>query len=151
MAHGGKRNPNGNPKHPLYSTWVNMRQRCFNPRNRDYKWYGAVGITVDPSWQDFKTFVTDMGPKPEPAWQWSIERKDHNGPYSKENCVWANARQQQNNKKSNQKLTYQGRTQNISQWAEELKIPYSRLWDRITKQGMSLEKAILAEPKPYDL
>src|SRR5258708_105509 len=29
-----------------YTTWQSLRQRCTNPRNRNYRYYGARGITV---------------------------------------------------------------------------------------------------------
>jgi len=52
----------GNPKHglissPMYDTWVNMKQRCFNPLNTSYENYGGRGISVCDEWRyDFKTF-----------------------------------------------------------------------------------------------
>lgn len=44
-------------KHPLYKTWRNMRQRCYNPNNQDYKYYGGKGIKLCGDWHnDFKLF-----------------------------------------------------------------------------------------------
>ena len=89
----------------IYSVWDSMRQRCSNPNNRAYKWYGARGITYDPRWNDFLEFKKDMYisylyaikllkmKKP------SLERKDVNGNYCKENCCWIPLNEQGKNKR----------------------------------------------------
>ena len=41
----------------LHRTWTNMKQRCHNPKNDDYSYYGARGIKVCDEWvNDFKAF-----------------------------------------------------------------------------------------------
>ena len=51
----------GKRKHPLYGTWVKMKQRCYNPNNKDYKYYGARGIRVCTRWLDsFENFLFDI-------------------------------------------------------------------------------------------
>jgi hypothetical protein len=47
-----------------YSTWDGMLQRCTNPNNSKFHLYGGRGITVDPSWRDFRNFLQDMGERP---------------------------------------------------------------------------------------
>jgi hypothetical protein len=44
----------------FYSTWNDMLHRCFDPYDGDYVYYGAIGVTVDPSWFDFGTFLNDV-------------------------------------------------------------------------------------------
>ena len=39
---------------PQHICWQDMKQRCNNPKDRAYKWYGAKGITYH---SDFETFL----------------------------------------------------------------------------------------------
>lgn len=71
---------------PEYYSWYSMKTRCGNPNHNDYKHYGARGITYDPRWEDFNNFFADMGPSPGKGY--TLERKDTNGNYYKENCIW---------------------------------------------------------------
>lgn len=36
----------------LYGVWLDMKQRCYNNKNTDYKNYGGRGITVCDEWKD---------------------------------------------------------------------------------------------------
>lgn len=36
--------------HPLYSKWLSMTKRCYNPKSKEYINYGARGITVCQDW-----------------------------------------------------------------------------------------------------
>jgi hypothetical protein len=74
-----------------------MRQRCANPRNKDYSSYGGRGITVCGRWGVFENFLADMGEKPAGL---SIDRIDNDGNYEPGNCRWASIEQQSQNRRS---------------------------------------------------
>ena len=53
-------------EHYLYSTYARMKQRCYDPGDPGYPYYGGRGITVCQRWlDDFWNFVEDMGERPE--------------------------------------------------------------------------------------
>ncbi len=40
----------GLSKTRLYNIYSGMKQRCYNPNNQHYQWYGAKGITICDEW-----------------------------------------------------------------------------------------------------
>jgi len=125
---------------PLYMIWRNMHGRCYDPENKRYKRYGARGIIVCERWHDLALFVADNQSMYKPGL--TLDRKNNDGQYSPDNCRWATRIEQANNKSTNRLITYKGKTQNISQWADELSIPRSCLYLRISRRGWPVEKAL---------
>lgn len=54
--------------HPAYKAYRGIMSRCYNPKDRNYKWYGAVGVTMCDEWKDnpemFVKWSIDNGWKP---------------------------------------------------------------------------------------
>jgi hypothetical protein len=73
-----------------------MRQRVLRPSNHNYRYYGGRGIVIDPRWDDFSTFLADMGPRPNGM---TLDRINPSGDYTPENCRWATAKQQRVNRR----------------------------------------------------
>ena len=125
---------------PEYSTWAAMIQRCTNPNLPSFHNWGGRGIQICPQWRhDFMTFYRDMGRKP--TLTHTLERIDTDGHYEPDNCRWATRREQSRNQRSNHPLTFQGRTQLMTDWAQELHIKLPTLCQRL-RRGMSVEQAL---------
>lgn len=110
----------------LYSKWKNMRQRCNNPRNKSYSYYGGKGIKVCEEWNSFEAFQ-------EWAFQngfksgLSIDRKDNDKDYCPENCRFVSLDEQQRNKCNNRYVEYNGKTYTLCHLARKLKIGWAAL------------------------
>lgn len=125
---------------PTYMAWLAMKRRCTNPNAQNFYLYGGRGITFDKSWDNYKTFLTDMGEKPDK--KYSLERINNELGYSKENCKWADRYTQANNKRNNRFLEFDGRRMTLAQWSRETGIRVGTIWARIEVQGWTIHDAL---------
>jgi hypothetical protein len=131
---------------PEYRTWTQIKQRCHNPKNKDYDRYGGRGIVVCERWRHrFENFFADMGKRPSD--EHSIDRIDNDGPYSPENCQWATGKQQARNRQTNRLIDFDGKTMTTADWAEHLGIERHIIENRIVK-GWSVERALTVPSRP---
>ena len=121
-----------------YRIWAEMRKRCNNPKQKTYPYYGGRGIKVCERWGRFEAFLEDMGNCPE---GFTLDRIDSNGNYEPNNCRWASRKEQARNRSSVHLITYNGKTQCLSAWAEEVGFERSTLKRRIYS-GWSIEDAL---------
>lgn len=126
-------------KTKLYKRWEDIKKRCYNKNSYNYKNYGGRGIKVCDEWlNDFMNFYNwamENGYEE----NLSIDRIDNNGDYEPNNCRWVDIKTQCNNRRSNHLITYKGKTQNVSQWCEELNVSRSMVEFRLRK-GLSLDE-----------
>lgn len=85
LKHNGATRSN---QDPLYSAYKAMLNRCGNPKNKSFKWYGAKGITVCPEWRSgfgaFRDWALANG------WEkgLTLDRVDSKKGYAPENCEY---------------------------------------------------------------
>ncbi len=131
---------------PTYDAWICMHQRCTNPKNPGYEFWGGRGISVCERWSSFENFLEDMGERPPGM---SIDRfPDQNGNYEKSNCRWATSAQQNRNTRRNHIVAFNGETHCLTDWAEILGILPSTLFGRLAT-GWSIERAFTTKPRAH--
>ncbi|MBB6446465.1 hypothetical protein [Bacillus benzoevorans] len=116
----------------LFSIWSGIKNRCFNPNEPTYKDYGGRGITVCEEWLEFIPFY---------GWaihngysdNLTIDRIDNNGNYDPSNCKWSTKTEQSRNRRSNVKVTIDGETKTLTEWAEISGLAISTLRNRYIK------------------
>ena len=148
----GKQNiTHGKSKTRLFKVWTSLKTRCNNPNSPSYKNYGGRGITICDEWKsDFMNF-----------WEWSyangyddkagfmectLDRIDCDGNYEPSNCRWVDLTTQNNNKRCNHRLTLNGVTHTMGEWAKIRGMTVFALSRRI-RSGWSVEDALM---RPID-
>lgn len=128
----------GNPKHNLngtriYRIYKHMINRCYRPNVPAYPDYGGRGITVCKAWRENILNFYKWAMKNGYQDNLSLDRKNNNRGYTPQNCRWTTSKEQSNNKRSNLEVTYNGKTQTLSEWCEELSLNYSKIYTRIVR------------------
>jgi hypothetical protein len=116
-----------------------MLKRCLNPSARQFPNYKARGITVCDRWHSYENFLADMGEKPDGL---TIERKNNDGDYEPENCIWATAKQQSRNRRIVHKMEWDGKIVAVSAVSEALGISHKRVALRAWRRQISFEDAL---------
>jgi hypothetical protein len=96
-----------NQQSPMYTLWMNLRERCSNPQHPHFQDYGGREISYPKSWDSFESFLQDVeltiGPKPPTVKgderYWSIDRINNDKSYAVDNIRWANPITQANNRR----------------------------------------------------
>lgn len=84
----------------LYVTWHQMKRRCLEKNNKDYKNYGRRGIKVCKKWLKyilFRNWAIDNGYKND----LTIDRIDNDGNYEPNNCRWISRLENSRNRRTN--------------------------------------------------
>lgn len=113
-----------------HAIWRGMISRCSLPKAAGYKHYGGRGICFCERWKVFENFLDDMGLPKDGE---SLDRIDPNGNYEPGNCRWADNFVQSNNRRNNRRVTFNGETLTLAEWARKLNIPRNTIVRRYNK------------------
>ena len=76
----------GGIKHPLYNVWSGIKRRCYNPKQKSYKYYGAKGVTMCEEWlNDYRKFYDWMMANGYEKGM-VVSRNEDKGNYEPSNC-----------------------------------------------------------------
>jgi hypothetical protein len=123
-----------------------IRTRCNNPRRHDFKFYGGRGIEC--KWNSLAEFKKDMYQSYQSSVEQfgekntTIERKNGNRNYSKENCYWATLSQQRRNYSQNVKVNFRNETYCLIELSEKFGVKYDLLYRRFRTRNWTIEKAL---------
>lgn len=148
QAQFGKNNTtHGDSYTNLYHAYRSMIDRCYQKKCKNYKRYGARGITVCDEWKKSYTNFRDWALKNgfdynKSRTEQSIDRIDNDGNYCPENCRWATAQQQADNRSTTTFYDFRGEKITASKFAEKFGIKnkdfvYGRL-----ERGRTLEDVL---------
>ena len=117
LRHEGYRRTHGGASTSEYASWLSLKNRCRNSRDRNFKNYGGRGIKFCDRWLKFENFLADMGKKPSP--KHSIDRYPNNdGNYEPGNCRWATAFEQACNTRRNLHIIVDGKRMSAMELAQ---------------------------------
>lgn len=128
-----------------YRIWVGMKGRCNTPTSKDYPNYGGRGIKVCPEWESFERFYADMGPRPKGT---TLDRKENDGDYCKDNCRWATVLEQNRNRSCAVTVEIDGKPLSLQELSEQCGVSYSVLHNRIVRRRWSIERATTTPVQP---
>lgn len=127
----------------LYRICCNMKSRCDNPNFPRYRDYGGRGVVICIEWRfNYPTF-RDWALANGYTLKLTIERKENDGPYSPENCIWIPLEEQARNRRNNRLLTIFGETKTVVEWSEDIRcqVSHSLLRNRLHNEWTA-ERAI---------
>lgn len=139
-THGFARSKNKVERN-FFGLWQGIRTRCYNPKSFPYKDYGGRGIVMSDEWKDsFENFKNDMYDSYSPGL--TIERKDVNGNYCKENCIWIPRNKQGRNRRCSIWIdTEQGRM-TINEAAKIVGMSWLGMYQRV-RQNWPKDKLLI--------
>lgn len=121
----------------IYSIYLGMKGRCYNPKEYAYKWYGKLGITVCDEWLGENGFTN--------FYKWatkngyidglSIERIDTKKGYCPENCTWIDIQKQHENTSRTIRIATDTDFMLVKDFANKYNIPLSTIYAKIQKIG----------------
>lgn len=124
-----------------YKVWLGIKRRCYNIKEIGYKHYGGRGIKMSNEWKNsYETFLNDVGRRP--SKEYSIDRINVNGDYSKENCKWSTKTEQNNNTSRNRYFSFNKGRKTISELARLFKTKRTTFRRRLELCGWDIDKTI---------
>ena len=130
-----------------YTTWMGIIQRCYNPKNCNYRYYGARGISVCDRWlASYRNFLSDMGRKPSPDLQ--LDRIDNAMGYGPSNCRWVTSVVNNRNTRSVRFVEWEGKKWTLPDLCDSLGLDRSMVRHRLG-YGWSIDEAISVPKGKY--
>lgn len=120
----------------LQRIFSNMKDRCYNPNCKCYKWYGGAGIRIFQGWIEspklFEEWAINNGYQD----NLTIDRIDHNKDYCPSNCRWITLSENVRRAGKVNWIVVNGMSLTGRQWAEKLNVGTNLINTYLREKGM---------------
>ena len=114
----------------LFNIWLNMKQRCENPKNKAYDRYGGRGIRVCEEWYNNSNAFFEWAHANGYSDNLTIDRIENDGNYEPSNCRWVANKAQCRNRRSNINVEHNDKKVTLIELSEITGIDYKVLHAR---------------------
>lgn len=125
--------------HKVYRIAEGIIQRCTNPNNPSYKYYGGRGVTLYDEWKSnpskFAKWMLDNGWYDGCQVDKDIKSTPDKIGYYPDTISFISQKENPSHKRNNIQVTYNGKTQALKTWCEELDLPYKTIFCRYKYLG----------------
>lgn len=113
-----------------------IRRRCYNQKDKNYRWYGAKGIRVCKEWLnnpiEFERWAIANGYSD----SLTIDRIDATKDYCPENCRWVSLEDNARYKSTTRIIEVEGMAMSGREWAKTLGLSPNRINEFVRKYGL---------------
>lgn len=106
----------------IASIFDGMVDRCYRENNKDYRWYGAKGVSICKEWLKNPSLFEDWSLNNGYNDNLTIDRIDSNKDYCPENCRWITQNDNSKYKSTTHIIEVDGEKHTGREWADILNI-----------------------------
>ena len=117
----------------LRSALAAAKQRCYNPRDANYRWYGAKGITICAQWKKHPAAFVEWALANDYRPGLYLDRRDNAKGYSPSNCRWVSPLESTRNRSSSIFVLHAGERLPLIEWAKRFGLTHKAIYQRYTK------------------
>lgn len=120
----------------LHKIWFRMKNRCYNPSSKDYRFYGAKGITITQEWLDNPILFEEWSYNNGYTDELTIDRIDSSQGYTPDNCRWITASENSRFKSTTNYIEINGEIKSGRQWSKILNKSTNYINTMIRNKGL---------------
>lgn len=113
-----------------------MKQRCYNKNNKDYRWYGAKSIKICDEWMDNPSLFEEWAMQNGYDDNLTIDRIDENKDYSPDNCRWITGANNTKYKSTTSIISVGNEEHTGREWADILGLGTNRINTYVRRYGL---------------
>lgn len=128
----------------LREVFRGMKDRCFNPNNKDFCWYGGKGICICQEWLNNPKLFEEWALNNGYTSNLTIDRIDADKDYCPDNCRWIPLPENARRAGLVSWITVEEITLTGRQWSEKLHLGVNTINTAIRKYGLDKTKELIS-------